>query len=711
MRVSWRGWVGLVWAIAAVAALLVSPVGVGHVRGGVPQVGDSESARAAVLIERDMPGLGNGSLVLAFSSPSLRVQVDEPYQRSVEAVAGAVASVEGVGRIMAVPDFPGLDPHHAYLLVGLAGGAESAQESIPAVREAAHAAAAAASRGHVSVAVTGPAPVYDALVHTDLGSLQRAEVLAVPLALVLLVAGLGSLGAALVPLLAAGLAVLVSTGALLAFALVSDVDTLTLAVATSVGFGLGLDYALLFLLRYRHAREQGADPYEASSRARGTAGHAIAWCAGAVVLASAALLVVGVDVFRTMGLAVAVATLVATATATTLLPAVLPCIEPMLEFGRLPRRHRPDHGTKVWLRWAHHLMGRPWRYLLAAGAVLLIAATPLSDLRLGVRIDRTALVYTEAGRGMRQIEADGLANITFLAFPHTAEQGPVDTGALSDRLRADPRISTVATLDNGHDLTVLALTDRVPVDAPAAAELTASIRSAARQFLPAGQKFYATGPAAMVADFRAAMNAALWHVAALVLATSFALMFLAFRSVLIPLKALFMNALSLAASFGLLAWTTRHTADSVHLGIPLVALTIVFGVSMDYEIFLVHRITEHYRAHGDCRRAVADGLAETARPITTAAATLACVFAVLMTTRQQDLQQLGFLVATAVLLDATVVRLVLVPALMRLLDHRNWWLPPALHRLHSPLLPIRAPRSGADPATTPLSGTRKGHSL
>ncbi|MGW7436469.1 MMPL family transporter [Streptomyces sp. NPDC054849] len=245
-------------------------------------------------------------------------------------------------------------------------------------------------------------------------------------------------------------------------------------------------------------------------------------------------------------------------------------------------------------------------------------------------------------------------------------------------------------LDNGRDLTVVAVADRIPVDSPAAGKLLDDERRLGQSTLPQGQKILAAGGAAALTDLQRAMRSALTQVAILVLAGAFLLMLVVCRSLVLPVKAIAMNLMATGAACGLLSWFTGHT---VNVLVPLMALTVVFGLSLDYEVFLVHRITEHHRAGAACQEAVVRGLSSTAQPITLAATTMSVVFAGLLVTGRQELRQVGFLVAVAVLLDATVIRLLVVPALMRLLGHRNWWLPSPLARLWPPLpAPPTAPQ-------------------
>ncbi|WP_159060515.1 MMPL family transporter [Streptomyces acidiscabies] len=675
-------WCVAVWTAVVLAALVVLPVGLAHVRGAIVQAEGSSSVRATALIARGMPSFGTEQVSLAFDSRTLMAD-SEPYQQALVAAARAADSVPGTAQVIPVPGAPDRDPHHTYLAVGIDGDADARRQLLPELRSATGRAVAAASHGRVTVALTGATPVFAEQIKADLADLRYAEAVTVPAALLLLVVGLGSLGSALTVLATAAVGVVVSTGALAALALVLDIDSLMVTVATTVGFGLGLDYALLLLLRYRSLRDDGLAPHPATAAATRSAGRAVLWCAAAVMVTSAALLTAPLALARTAALVAALTTAVTAAAATTLLPALLPRLDPLLDRGRVRRRKRANEEDR-WARWARRLMDRPWPYLLAALAVLLLAAAPAGALRTGLQMNPSVIADTDAGRGMAQMERDGLADITLIALPHPPDTGPVDTTDLTDALRADPRITTVAALDNGRDLTVVSVTDRITADHPGAERLVTHIRSLAARTLPPGQRAYSTGPAAQLADFHQALRCALYRIVVIVLAGSFLLMLLAFRSVLLPLKAIAMNVLSVAASFGLLVWATGHTAHPIHLAIPLMAATIVFGLSLDYEVFLVHRITTYYRATGDCRLAVARGLGETARPITLAAATMATVFAGLMVTRREDFRQTGFLVATAVILDATLIRMVVVPTLMRLLGHRNWWLPAPLIRLLPP---------------------------
>ncbi|MDX3386032.1 MMPL family transporter [Streptomyces niveiscabiei] len=691
-----------VWAALTVISCALALTRLDSLYAAPARAANSPSDRAASLIARKLPRLGDEQLILAFTSPSLTTR--EPvYQDTVAAVARTLVPRPGVGTLLPVPDQPERDPRHAYVIVGLKGDAWQRQRLASSVQTEAQRVAQEASGHRISVSLTGLTTVNRALVQADEADLHRVETMAIPLVLLTLTIGLGSLGAALVPLLVAGVSVAVGLGCLAVLDWVTDVSTLMLMGATVVGYGLGLDYGLLVLIRYRRSRADGNDPRSAVAHASRSAGKAVTWCALAVIGSSAALLAVPLGYVRSLGLAVLLSTVVTYAVATTLLPAVLPRLDRLLSWATLPRLGR---GFAVGSRWSERLARRPWLWLLGALALLLAAATPVVGLRLVLPVDRAAIAHSDAGRGLARMESDHFSGALGVALPHTPRSGPVDTTELERALRTDSRVAFTSVVDNGRDLTVLLVAQRVPVDSPAATAVIGTVRDTARRTLEPGQQVLVAGPTAALDDLRAALVAALWQVAALVLGASLLLLTFFFRSVLIPLKAIAVNLLSTAAAFGLLTLVWPDTGVSAV--IPVLTFTIVFGLSLDYEIFLVHAITERYVESGDCRDAVVQGLRQVARPITLGAAALTIVFASLTGTGRLDFQQLGFAVAAAVVLDATLIRLMVVPALMHLMGRLNWWLPSWLAALLPPHrsaeradVPPQALRASTDPAEPP----------
>ncbi|MFI0445426.1 MMPL family transporter [Actinomadura sp. 6N118] len=637
-------------------SLMLLPSLAGDLDAPSLRVAGSPADVAAGTLERGFPELGTEQMVLAFSADHLAAD-DTEYLAAVQAGLEALTAGPGIGAVQFLPPAVGQDQRHLYVLAGLQGGEKQWQARLPARRAALQRAVARTSEGRVRVSLASQTAMLGEVKRADQDDFKRAELVAVPLALVVLIAGLGSLGAGLVPLLMAGVTVAVTSGvlALSALAFGLHVDTLMLTVAATIGLGLGLDYGLLLLLRYR--RHQDVSVVRRAGEVLEAAGRTVVWCACAVFVAAGTLLMVEADIIRALAISVMVAAVLAPLVTLTLLPALLGA------FPRLaapPRRKGEGTEEGGWERWARHLMRRPVRYTVLAGGLLVLAVVPVAGLRLGLDFDRNSLRGTDPGRAIAQMESDRIAGITVLALPHRGRL--TEVSGQVERLRADPRVSVVVPVDNGRDLTAVLIATRSASDHPAMAALVEDLR-------PMGQ---VAGAAAVLVDLKQECSKRLWQVAALVLGCSLVFLMAALRSVLLPVKAVVMNVLATGAAFGLLALVTDQ---QVNVLLPLLTFTLVFGLSMDYEVFLVHRIAEHYRTGGDNTDSVALGLRDTARPITLAAAVLIVTFAALLTADRQELRQLGFLVAVAVTLDVTLIRLVLVPALMRLLGRWNWWLP------------------------------------
>ncbi|GGP07424.1 MMPL family transporter [Nonomuraea glycinis] len=715
-------------AVAALSAILI-PGLVERAIAPVVRVEGSTSLAGARLVEQGFPQLGAEQLMMIFASATLS-DADEPYQRALHDAVRAATALPQVGGVQLLPVLPGQDRRHAYAIVGVNGDQRARQAALPVLLSATKQAAGRASGSRVDVHLVGESALLAEEKRTDLADLRRAELLAVPLSLLVLLVGLRSVGAALAVMGVAGVVTVTTLGVLgLASLLGTSADTFMLAVAATVGLALGLDYALLTLFRYRHSRTAGHAPHQAAAIAVSTAGRTATWCAVGVALTATTLLVVRTPMIRAMGAAASLSAVVAAAAAVTLLPAVLVAADRwLLRRGSHTRARRaggagPESRAQPqvrraggagsgscirrWVRivgwgrgsrgrrrgrrdgwgwWARHLMRHPVAYTLACAGVLLIAAAPVTELRLGFDLDRDSIAGTDFGRGLAYMEADQISSALGVVLPHPAGTPPVDTAALVATLERDAKVAFTTSVDNGRDLTIVVVIIRTHLDEPAT---TALARQITRQFVPAtlppGQEALVTGPNVIFSDLMDETTAQLSTVVLLVLGCSMVFLLVTFRSILLPIKAVLMNLLAVTAAFGLLTLATRHlphlVGSQVNTLIPLLAFTLVFGLSIDYEIFLIHRIGEHYHAIGDNTAAVVHGLRHTARPITMAAAVMVVTFAALLTAHRYHLVQLGLAVAVAITLDATVIRLALVPALMRILGTRNWWLPPPLARL------------------------------
>lgn len=664
-----------IWLVVAALSLLLLPQLHHRLKPPSWEIEGSPSQRAAAMVAQGFPGLGDEQVVLAFDSAQW-ITPDARYRRAVAATMKALDVRPEVSSVQPMPPLPDQDLRHAYARAGVTGDETVRRQQMDAQRSTAQRAVRRASGGAVTVTLVSTGAMYEELNRSGMDDLRQAEFITVPAGLLILVLGLGAVGAALMPLLVAAAGILASLAVLTGVAALVSIDSTVVTVISTLCLGLGLDYTLLIMLRYRRARADGDDPRTAVGHAMATAGATVAWCALAILLACASLFIVPAPIVRTIAVASMLGTFLTMTAALTLLPALLPRLDRLLGWGRVPwRRGMPS--APRWVAWARHLMRHPWRYVLGVTAVMLLAAAPVVNLRLGMHYERSAIADSDLGRALARMEGDGLANTTMLALPRQEGTARVAMRPLVAALRADPRVAQVSVMDNRRDLTVLSVAERHAPDSVHSVELQEHMHDLARQHLPPGQEMLAAGGAALLADLTEELGTRLWQVLALVLGCSFVLLMVIFRSVLIPVKAICMNLLSIGAAFGLLTLLFQHlgTAGTVNVTLPLLAFTLVFGLSLDYEVFLTHRIAEHYRATGDNTEAVVEGIRHTAHPVTLAAAVMATTFLGLLLTHRTDHQQAGFAVGAAIILDATLIRMVLVPALMRLFGERNWWLP------------------------------------
>lgn len=515
--------------------------------------------------------------------------------------------------------------------------------------------------------------------------LARAEIISMPIVLLLLVVLFGGIIAAGLPVLIALVGVASTLLALLAISAVSDVSVYSINVTTMLGLGLAVDYALLIVYRFREERAVDPDVPGAVLRTMATAGRTVAFSGLTVGAALAGLLVFEDAFLRSMGFAGLSVVLLAMLAAITLLPALLGLIGSRIKPARAARG---DRGLFVAVsRFARR---RPIIVVLVGAAVLLLAATPF----LGVRYAEADSRSLPASSESRQI--DEIAKSRFGAqtdvdpITVVARQpiAPVQLSAYVERLRDLRGVRAVTQRADTAGLTVIDVHPQGGSQDATAMRLVGEVRN-----LAAPAPVLVTGDAAFLTDYQDSIATRLpWAIGLVALAT-FVLLFLFTGSILIPLKALLMNVLSLGASFGALVWVFQdgHLASligaealgSLSITTPVLVLAIAFGLSMDYEVFLLSRIQEVWKQTGDNDLAVERGLQQSGRIITSAAVLMAIVFAGFVAGGFSPIKQVGLGLVLAVLVDATVVRMLLVPATMRMLDRWNWWAPRPLRAVHA----------------------------
>ncbi len=542
--------------------------------------------------------------------------------------------------------------------------------------------------------------------------------------------GIGFLGAAIVLLIAFGSVVaaglplaialvglgISSGGLILLLANVVDVPDWTTAVSGLIGIGVGIDYALLVLTRFRSAMNAGKDRHDAVVEAVTTAGRSVIIAGATVVIAVLGLFLTGLPYMFGVAISASIAVLVVMLAAVTLLPALLSYLGPRVDRLRIPFLGRTlkaeSGGESPAARWSHTVQRRPWPFAIAATAVLLALAAPALGMRLG---------FPDAGndppdtmtRQAYDLNTEGFGPgtngplVIAAELPDPGAAGDVD--ALADRLRGEDGVAFVPDPQINETGTA-AIVTVIPATSPQDAETEDLVKRLREEVVP--EALGGSGVTAEIGGVTAALEDQSEYITERmpvfiigVVGLSFLLLLVAFHSPLISLKAGVMNLLSVSAAYGVMTLVAKGGTVGELIGIdhevpiapfmPVMMFAILFGLSMDYEVFLISRIREEYLKDGDTRRAVADGLAKTARVITAAAAIMVVVFLAFLAAPDTFLKLFGIGLASAIFLDATVVRMVLVPAVMQLLGSRNWWIPDWLERI-LPRLDVERRAVGAE---------------
>ncbi|MEV5437193.1 MMPL family transporter [Streptomyces sp. NPDC052682] len=521
------------------------------------------------------------------------------------------------------------------------------------------------------------------------GAAEGAGLLA---ALVILVLLFGSLVAAALPLVTALFAVGGAVGLIALASHVFTVADFTPPIMMLVGLGVGVDYALLIFYRYRHELTHGHDRDTAVRIALDAAGRTVFFAGCTVIIALLGLVALGLGSLQGVALAVALTVLVTMAASLTLLPALLALLGARVE-RRVRRRAARTQADgrregRRWHRLASAVQRRPLSALLAATAALLALSAPALGLRLGFA-DAGNDPATSTSRRAYDLLAEGFGPGFNGPLVVVTQGGPAAAQDLRTTLSGTPGIAATTSpfpTPDGALSTLLAFPATAPQD-----ERTATLVHTLRDdVLPGladrtGATYLVGGPTAAAQDFADSVAARMPLFVTIVVGLSALLLLLLFRSLLIPLKAALLNLLSIAAALGVITLVFQHgwfgvPAGPVEAFIPVMIFAIVFGLSMDYEVFLVSRIHEEWEHTGDHSHAVREGLAATGRVITAAAAIMIVVFAAFVLSPSRMLQQFGLGLATAILLDALVIRCLIVPAVMQVLGARAWWLPRALSR-------------------------------
>jgi RND superfamily putative drug exporter len=533
------------------------------------------------------------------------------------------------------------------------------------------------------------------------GPSGASEGVGVLAAMVILLIAFGSVLAMGLPILTALFGIGTGAALVLIARTFIDMPDFTMAAVAMVGIGVGIDYALFIVTRYREGLREGLDPERAIVRSIDTAGRAVLFAGTTVMISVLGLLLMKLASTKGVAVAISLGVLMTMAASVTLLPALLGFVGRNIDRLGLPHRKRAERSTResFWYRWSRVLQRRPWPAFVVGLLILLVLAAPVLSMRLGFG-DAGNRATTDTTRQAYDLLSEGFGpgfNGPLLLAAETPN-GTADQAVLEDltqELQATPGVA-FATAPQPNDAGTAAILQVFPTTAPQDAATETLVEHLRDDVLPAGTAGSGVdvkvgGLTAAADDFAEYTASQLPIFIGAVLVLSFLLLMVVFRSLLVPLKAVVMNLLSIGAAYGVVVAVYQWGWAGDVFGVaktgpieawaPVFLFAVVFGLSMDYEVFLLSRIKEEYDRTGDNATAVADGVAVTARVITAAALIMVCVFGSFVFGPERALQLFGLGLAVAVLVDATIVRLVLVPATMELLGDRNWWIPRWLDRI------------------------------
>jgi trehalose monomycolate/heme transporter len=683
-----------------VAGLLLAVVGAtwgtgvfGGLTGGGFEDPASESSRAS---ERITAGLGrqNVDLLVLYSSDELTVD-DGAFRGPVTAALTELRERPEVAKVTSwydtrAPSFVSNDRRATYAAVQLHEAGEDSKSAAFAALEP------SLDVPGLRTEVGGTIPFLSAANEQTTEDIRRAETLSLPVLLVLLILIFGGLVAAATPLLIGGLAILGAFIAVRLLSLVSDVSVFAVNIITLIGLGMAIDYALFLVSRFREELAAGRSTPDAVVHTMVTAGRTVLVSGLTIALALASLMIFPLTFLRSMSMGGVAAVLVAMLAALTVLPALLALLGPRINALRIPlprqrRRHLAGHSAPsgAWARIARSVMRRPVLYVVGVAAVLGVLAAPFLRVEFGGFDERILPAGTEARTVSERLGAEfagsGVGPIDVLVSGTSAEQAQRFGAAVAQV----PGVTRVQPVANSGDFTLLAVTYRGEPTGRVAQDAVRTIRDLPP---PDDAEVLVGGRTAADLDLLRTLGAGLPWMALIMASATLVLLFLAFGSVVLPVKAVLMNLVSIGASFGVVVWVFQdgHLADWLRFtptgfiepSNPILMLAVLFGLATDYEVFLLSRVREEWDRTADNSGSVAAGLQHTGRIITAAALLLVVVVAGFATGGMVFVKLIGVGMIVAIIVDATLVRALLVPATMWLLGRWNWWAPGPLAKVY-----------------------------
>jgi len=734
--IRWRGWVIAAWAVLALlfAPRAIDVQDVLALRGGASET--TEAARASELLKQAFPGPFADYVAIVVHGPVR--WTNQRFGVVLDTLKAAAERRPYVSQVIAVraigeSSFVSKDRRTTFLIAALTPEFTSdiSKSVVPDLRAAVHDALARAPQADgFDVKVTG-FPALDHDVRTvSAEDTKRGEERAVPATLVVLVVAFGALVAAMLPVIVGVLAITIALGLVTVAARYLPMSVFVLNITTMVGLGVGIDYSLLIVTRFREELNRGLSPVDAAVRTIETAGSAVITSGLTVVVGFAALVTTPLSDTRSVGVGGLLVVAVAVLLATTFLPALLAVLGRNIDRPKwLARPLARFHAPTGWERWARWLGHRPWRAVAFGGVAIALLSFPLTQIRLGLPATNWFPPQSESGQGLAALRDMGASGViqpirVVVQLPEgeaaLAARRLPGLKALTDSLRKDPRVREVrgvASIRPGMSTLQLAiyysdpeavcaknpkffgaylsadqritLLDVIPADTVSLAgmmDVARHVRAVVARGVRglAGTEIVVGGFAASNVDTQQELLRRFPQTVGLVLGITAIMLFGAFRSLLVPLKAVLLNCLSVGASFGLTVLVFQHgyggrlfglegPTEAIWVVVPVLVFAIVFGLSMDYEVFLLTRVKEVFDKTGRNDYATMEGLSATASTITSAALIMILVFGTFAFARVLAVQLVGFGLAAAVLLDATLIRMVLVPAIMHIAGRWNWW--------------------------------------
>jgi len=692
-----RRWVVLVVSVLTLGASVASLLAGGQLRN-VP-FRDTEAGRTNQLIRDEFPRPTGAPIIEATSSFVLIFTstegLDATDKRFIADMTDALAPLRADQRVVSIftPDnvlpesaaaLRSKDGKRALASVTVKGTTTEAEAFFPELR-------ALVRPAKFDVVATGNVPLNGDIDATLDRDLQRAEFVSLPLALILLLLVFGSAAAALLTLGVGVIVIVAGLGATFALARSTDVSQYALNIVTLIGLGVAIDYSLFIVSRFREELARGASVEDAVAIALGTAGRAILFSGITVAIGLAGMLFYPGTFLVSLGVSGSLVVAAAVLYGLTFLPALLSILGPRVGAWRLPLPRGRD-GPGLWHSIATAVMRRPVLVLVPTVALIAIAASPFTQLRLA-SADATILPPTvESRRGydmlVNEFPGQGQSTITVVArFPDDPLSHRAALEDLQKRLAALPNVLRVdmPLSPTGPHIALLSVRTARTAQSDEARTIVRAVRAESVE----GGDVLVTGDTAFDVDAVDYLVDRTPIAVGFVTLTTMLALFLLLGSVVLPVKAVAMNALSVAASFGALVWIIQQghfanilnfTPQSIEPSLPVIMFCIMFGLSMDYEVLLLSRIQEEYLRTGDNTAAVASGLERSGRLITGAAAIMVGVFVAFALADVVIIKSVGLGLAIAVALDATLVRALVVPATMRLLGRANWWAPWRLGR-------------------------------